>query len=253
MAGYNMLTEKMLHSQAESLIRESQLSFFDKISPSFELVKYALRNQNNLYFNQIPAFGEKELKLLINLSHEAEASIQLACPLIFNSINFKEIEKIKPPFLANIRLSKPLCNMDEANFLQLILLLVLLDNGDFRKADLMTLPDENGTNVLEARLAFRSGSVARILLSHHFTPNETGIELFKTGAKAIRIQADANAFEQNSESETNTIRCLLQTINKQQALNLNFTHLYHATQIFRNLKSKINYSGELFSKNRFVG
>ena len=200
LAGHNILTEKMLYFQAEALIKESQLSYFDKTYPSFELIKHALRNQNNLFFNKIPILEENELKLLINLSQEADAKIQLAAPLIFNSQNLSVIEKIKAPFLANISLSNSLRNLDESDFLQVLLMLVLMDNGDFRKADLMTIPDENGKNILEARLVFRSGSVARILLSNHFGPDETGIELFKAGSKAIRIQAEATSFTQTDDS-----------------------------------------------------
>ncbi len=253
LAGHNILTEKMLYFQAEALIKESQLSYFDKTYPSFELIKHALRNQNNLFFNKIPILEENELKLLINLSQEADAKIQLAAPLIFNSQNLSVIEKIKAPFLANISLSNSLRNLDESDFLQVLLMLVLMDNGDFRKADLMTIPDENGKNILEARLVFRSGSVARILLSNHFGPDETGIELFKAGSKAIRIQAEATSFTQTDDSEQNATRNLLLAIRNQQAINLNFAHLYQATQIFRNLKSKTSYSDGLFGKKRFVG
>lgn len=253
LAGYNMLTEKMLHFQAEAFIKDSQLSYFDQTTPSFELLKHALRNRNHLYFNKIPLLDEKELKLLNNLALEAEANIQLATPLIFNEKNIIEIEKVKAPFLANIRLSAPLSKLDETNFLQLLLLLVLLDNGDFRKADLMTLPDEDGSNILEARLVFRSGSVARILLSNHFSEAENGIELFNMGSKAIRIQADATSFLPSNDTETIALRNLIQTINRQPAVNLNLTHLCQAIQIFRNLKSKINYSDGFFNKNRHVG
>jgi hypothetical protein len=115
-AGYNMLTEKMLHFQAEALVKESRLTYFDQTQPPFELIKFALRSRSHLLFNKAQPLKESELKQLINLSHEADAVVQFVIPLIFNSENLVEVKKIKAPFLANIRLSLSPDKLDDENF-----------------------------------------------------------------------------------------------------------------------------------------
>ncbi|PTN08388.1 hypothetical protein [Mangrovibacterium marinum] len=247
LSGYNQLSEHMLHAQAESIIRASELTYFDQLSPSFDLIKLALRNRNNLYFSQLPKLNEQQFNELIRLSQEADTSIQLAVPLLFNKQILKAIPLVKAPFLANIRLSAADDQLTADAFFQLLLMLVWLDQGDCRKTDSMTFADAEGLSILEARLAFHSGSIARILLSKHFREKDTGIELFSPDMKPLRVKTDSNYFNACRETEYNAISNLINNIRKKPAVVLNLTQLQQAQQIFRSFQQKTNFAGKQFS------
>ena len=251
-AGHNELTEKMLYFQAEELINSSQAIYFDQITPSFAMIKHALRKCNNLYFNRYPQLSEIELKQLINLSHEANSTVQFLVPQIFHPGNFKKLEQIATPFLANIRMSSnPEINREKQLF-QLLLFVVVVSNSEFRRTDLMTIPNPDGTSLLECRVVFSSGSVVRILMSGQIKDDESQIEFFQSGQNVVYFENKTVSETEILGSEEIAIEQFCEAINAQKSVAIGFSHLLQAQRILSNLQVKMNYSGGFSSPNRYA-
>jgi len=252
-SGYNELTEKMLHFQAEALTDTTNAIYFDQTQPSFELIIQALRKRNSLFFNEIPKLDESQIKHLTKLAQEAEAIVQLAIPLVFFRENISLLMRSEKPFLANIRLSLLPEQKQENYLLHLLLFLVVLDNSEYRKTDLMTIPNENGISLLETRILFRSGSVARILFSDSLPPGKTTIEIFSKDSTISQVKTPEKVKLHEQQIELAAFDHFLNAINKNEALILNLNHLFQAQQILQSLKSKMNYQGNFFSKKNYAG
>ena len=251
-AGHNELTEKMLYFQAEELINSSQAIYFDQITPSFAMIKHALRKRNNLYFNRYPRLSEIELKQFINLSHEASTTVQFFVPQIFQPANFKKLAQINSPFLANIRLKSESGANGEKQLFQLLLFVAVVSNSEFRKTDLMTIPNPDGTSLLECRIVFSSGSVARILFSGQLKDEESQIEFFQSGQNVVYFDNKTNLEAEILNSEKIAIEQFCEAINTQKSVSVGFSHLLQAQRILSNLQAKMNYSGGFSSRNRYA-
>lgn len=248
--GHNELTGKMLYFQAEELINSSQAIYFDQITPSFAMIKQALRKRNNLYFNRYPRLSETELKQLINLSHEASSTVQFFVPQIFQPDNFKKLEQITSPFLANIRMRSTADIDREGQLFQLLLFVVAISNSEFRKTDLMTIPNPDGSSLLECRIVFSSGSVARILFSDQLKDEEAKIEFFQSGQNVVHFDNKTYSEAEILNSEKIAIEQFCEAINAQMSVAIGFSQLLQAQRVLSNLQAKMHYSGGFSSRSR---
>ncbi|RKD92768.1 hypothetical protein [Mangrovibacterium diazotrophicum] len=251
-AGHNELTEKMLYFQAEELINSSQAIYFDRIIPSFDMIKHAVRKRNNLYFNRYPRLSEIELKQLINLSHEASSTVQFFVPQVFQPDNFRKLAEITSPFLANIRMKSEPGIDEERQLFQLLLFVVVVSNSEFRKTDLMTIPNPDGSNLLECRIVFSSGSVARILFSNQIKEAESQIEFFQSGKDVVYFNNGEGSEITILNSEKIAIQQFSAEINQKKSVSVGFSHLLQAQRILSNLQAKMNYSGGFSSGSRYA-
>lgn len=251
-AGHNRLTENMRSPLDDELATSSEAIYFDQYNPSFDLIKKAIQRSNHLFFSTIPSFTESELRQLINLSTEAESRTQIFVPLVFSSQNLSQIERNYSPFLADVKVAlKP--EVEEEKTLQYILLfLTFLDHSELRKAETMTIPDHDGNSVLEIRLAFTSGSVARILLSNQIEETNCGIEIFRQGSEVLNIQSVNFEPKQLAEAEKNAVEHFIQSIHKSNSYCIGLHHLDQANRILRILKSRTNTNGNFFSEKRLA-
>ncbi|WP_372775439.1 hypothetical protein [Mangrovibacterium sp.] len=249
-AGHSRLSENMRSPLDDELATSSEAIYFDQYNPSFDLIKKAIQRSNHLFFSSIPSFTESELKQLINLSAEAESRTQIFIPQIFSSVNLNQIKRSHSPFLANIRVAlKP--EVEEEKTLEHILLfLTFLDHSELRKVETMTIPGQDGYSVIEIRLAFTSGSVARILLSNQIEDTNCGIEIFRQGSVVLKFQSENFEPKQLVEAEKNAVEHFIQSIRKNNSYCVGLQHLDQACQILRILKLRINDNGNFFSEKR---
>ncbi|WP_163716581.1 hypothetical protein [Mangrovibacterium lignilyticum] len=250
--GHNKLTEKMLHFQIEALINESEALYLDHFYQQFDLIKQALRRRNHIFTNSLPDFSVPELKQLISLAHEAGSVYQIFVPLVFQTENLKQIKQISGPFLANIRLPNNSEIDLENQFLNFLLFLVLIDDSEFKKADLMTIPGHEGYNLLEVRLVFTSGSVARILFSNQIGPKDSEIEIFRQKKPILRFQAEDLSASKAFESEQNAAEHFQKAVHHNECISINLNHMHQARYILNDIKSKLNYSGNFFPEKRYA-
>ena len=249
-AGHNELTEKILHFQAEALINSSDALYFDTVRQRFELLKQALRRPTHIFSNTLPDLPVPELNQLIKLAHEGATVYHLFIPLVYQNLNLAKMNQVSEPFLANIRMSTGPAIDEERQFLHLLLFLVVLDKSEFKKVDLMTIPGQNGYNLLEARLVFTSGSVARLLFSSHIDLKDSEIEIFKKGGALLKFHPEDYSEDIVFQAEQNSFQHFIQTINHRESISISLTHLLQARFILNDIKSKMNYTGSFFPKNR---
>lgn len=251
-AGHNELTEKMLQFQAEKLLEGAQAVYFDQFHHRFELFRTALRNRSHLFCNSLPDFSLAELKLLLNLQHEAGSVVQLLVPPIFAPSNLKLIEQIKAPFLANVRLAATLSKGLEQQLLNLLMTIVFLDKSEFRKIDLMSIPGTQGFSLIEIRLVFTSGSVARLLISDQLKDEESEIEIFPDNKYTLRLDNSTQQAEEQLLSEENAFAHFVKTINGHKSLNIGLQQVIQAKFILHAIQARLNLSGKFIDKKRFA-
>lgn len=252
-AGHNELTEKMLYFQAESLVRDSRIVYFDQFRHRFELFRQAIRNRCHVFLNSLPDFTPTEMKQLSKLAAEAGSVVLYASPTLFLKNNLKLIDQVQSPFLADIRLSGTRNAEFEKHLFDLLLLIVLLDQSEFRKVDLMNLPETEGQNLVEIRLSFTSGSVARILLSDQIKPADAGIEVFCPGKRLIRLDLPGTDDDLSLQAEENAFARFMKLVGGADLAQTGLNQLIQAQYILLSLRLRLNPDGTIFGENRFAG
>lgn len=247
-AGHNELTEKMLQFQADKMLQTAQAVYFDQFRHRFDLFRMAIRNRKHLFCNSIPDFNIVELKQLLNLMHEAGSTIQIMAPAVFHKQNLRLFNRIRAPFLANIRVSSTLDNNFDRQLLHMLLLIVFLDKSEFRKVDLMSIPAPQG--LVEIRLVFTSGSVARLLFSNQLKESESEIEIFQDGASVIQLQNPSINPESIQACEENAFNHFIRHIQGNTAVTIGLQQIIQAKHIKQAIQSRLNLSGNFFDKKR---
>ena len=240
----------MLQFQAENLLQTAQAVYLDQFRHRFDLFRMAIRNRKHLFCNSIPDFNIAELQQLSNLMHEAGSTIQIVVPAVFHKQNLKLFNRIHAPFLANIRMSSSLDNSFDRQLLQMLLLIVFLDKSEFRKVDLMSIPAPQG--LVEIRLVFTSGSVARLLFSDQLKESESGIEVFQDGASVIQLQNPSVTPESMQACEENAFGHFIRHIQGNTAVTIGLQQIIQAKHIKQAIQSRLNLSGNFFDKKRYA-
>lgn len=251
-AGHNELTYKMLQFQAEKMLESAQTVYFDQFPHRFDLFRAAIRNRNHLFCNSHPDFSTEELKQLIKLSQEAGSIIQVLSPVLFYRHNLKLMSTLQAPFLADFRLTLLPGQSLEHRLSELLMLLVLPDKSELRKIDIMAIPADKTYKMLEIRLAFTSGSVARFLFSEHLKESEQLAIIIPENASLFRIQLPANSTEVLRTSEEQAFAHFLKNLHEKNTAGIGLPQLLQISQIMQAIRNRLNVPGKLPDQKRYV-
>ncbi|MFV0376502.1 MAG: hypothetical protein ACK5JD_04280 [Mangrovibacterium sp.] len=251
-AGHNELTGIMLQSQAEKIMGSSQAVYFDQFPHRFDLFRTAIRNRNHLFCNSLPDFSQDELKQLLKLSHEAGSIVQILAPVLFYKNNLKLMESLQTPFLADFKLALTQEPHLEQRLTELLMLLVLADKSELRKIDLMAIPANETYKMIEIRLAFVSGSVARFLFSQHLKEIEQLVTIIPDNAPPFRIHLPPAGTEAFRTSEEQAFGHFLKSLPGKNMPGIGLPQLLQIGQIRQAIRSRLNVQGRLPDQRKYV-
>lgn len=230
--------------KAEEMMDTSDVLFIDIPSPGYKLLKMIIRNSNHFFSCAIPSLSAEEIKNLIMLEREAGCTTQFFSPHIFTDENLKLLSKYKNPALINVRYKADKRENIEKELQNVILYLVLLDKSEFKKVDLMSLEGENNSFVLDMRLSFSSGTIARLLFSSHLD-DDSVVEIFQHNQPVITSHLSIPDEVKQYKSEKNAIKHFIKAIKNQPATTIALSELLTTNNILEEIKDKLKSRGSL--------
>jgi hypothetical protein len=232
-------------SVEEEVVHSSDIIYIDLPVLSAELVKLAFRSSTHIFFRRIPSLTIDETIELINLENEAGCMTQIFHPHLFLPENLSLFQHVQIPLLVNIRLkAHPGVDLDDQ--LQLMfLILVLLDKSSIKKLDINTLEGDNHSYVLDIRLAYSSGSVARLILSTHFQEDQSVLELFQISKPIISLPVTPPDQSRQPKAEQQAIKEFIKAVKGQPAVLLSLNEFLQTRQIMQKIYEKLKLRGSL--------
>jgi len=238
----NSLTEEVMHS--------SEIIYVDLPVFSAEQIKTVLRRSTHLFFRRIPPLTIDETCELINLENEAGCITQIFHPHLFLPENLSIFRHLQMPLLVNIRLSaNPAGGIDD-QLRSVFLILALLDKSSLKKLDVNTLEGEDHSYVLDIRLAYSSGSIARIILSTHFREDQSVIELFQISKPIISLPVTPLDQSRKLLAEQQAINEYIKAIKGQPAVLISMNEYLQTQQIMQKIYEKLKIRGSLLLEQR---
>lgn len=232
-------------SAAEEMVHSSDIIYVDLPALSAEQIKLAFRNSTHIFCRRIPRLTIEETSQLINLENEAGCITQIFHPHLFLPENLSLLRQLQTPLLINIRLkANPGLGLD-CQLRPKLLILALLDKSSLKKLDVNTLEGENGSYVLDVRLAYSSGSIARIILSTHFQEDQSVVELFQISKPIISMPVGPLSQPRQVLSEQHALKEFISAIKGQPAVLISLNEFLQAQQIMQEINEKLKYRGSL--------
>jgi hypothetical protein len=227
----------------EEVVHSSDIIYVDLPVFSAEQIKLAFRSSTHVFFRRIPSLTIDETIELINLENEAGCVTQIFHPLLFLPENLSLFQHLQIPLLMNIRLkANPVMDLD-AQLRLIFLILALLDKSSLKKLDVNTLEGDNHSYVLDIRLAYSSGSIARLILSTHFRKDQSVLELFQISKPIISLPVYPPDQSLQPLSEQQAIKEFIKAVKGQPAVLLSLNEFLQARQIMQKIYEKLKLRG----------
>ncbi len=245
-SGLSVDTEKQGENYSQSvseMISNTDGIYLNLPSTPPDLLKTAIRRSNHIFTRNMPHLSSQELKELINLEDEAGCVTQIFNPYIFLSENLKLFNQLKTPCLINVRLTAEPEMPVEDQLINVILYLVMIDKSGFKRLEVLTLEGEDHSFVLDVRITFSSGSIARLIFSSQFFKDQSIVEIFQKGEPIISFQLAPLSEGKKLASEQNAIKQFIKAIRKKPAVLISLNEYLEAKLILVELKEKLKYRG----------
>ena len=232
-------------AQIEEVMQSSDFIYVDLPAFSAEQVKIAYRSSKHIFFRRIPSLTIHETNELINLENEAGCITQIFHPHLFIPGNLSLFRHLQIPLLMNIRLrSNPVMGLDN-QLRSVILILAFLDKSSLKKLDVNTLEGENHSYVLDIRLSYSSGSIARLILSTDFQEDQSVLELFQISKSIISLPVSPLDQSLQLLSEQQALKEFIKAIKCQPALLISLNEFLQAQLIMQKIYEKLKLRGSL--------
>lgn len=235
-------------SGIEEVIQSADIIYLDLPVLSAEQIKMAYRSSKHIFFRRMPQLTIDETSELINLESEAGCITQIFHPHLFLPGNLSLFRHLQIPLLVNIRLwSNPVLELSN-QLRSVFLILALLDKSSLKKLDVNTLEGDHHSYVLDIRLSYSSGSVARIIFSTHFQEDQSVLELFQISRPIISLPV--HPLNQNLQglSEQEALKEFLKAVTFQPALLISLNEYLQAQLIMQKIHEKLKLRGSLLLK-----
>lgn len=226
----------------EEIVHSSDIVYVDLPRLSAEQLKLAIRNSTHLFCRRLPSLTVEETNDLINLENEAGCVVQIFHPHLFLPENLALFRNLQKPLLVNIRLMGPRSGL-EHQLRNMLLILALLDKSSIKKLDVNTLEGENDSYVLDIRLAYSSGSIARLILSTHFQEDQSVLELFQINSPIIRLPLIPLTASGQMTSAQSAVGEFLKAVKMQPAVVISLNEFFQAQQTMQKINEKLKYLG----------
>ena len=241
-AAFNSTTDEDLLSSAKKIICASDAIYFGIDRPASGLIKQIIRSGMNIYFADIPDLNIKEAEELKNLESEAGCVSQIFNPYIFDPVNFKQSDKVQPPFLINAQLSPVPGVGIKGQIIRLLLFIDSLDDSISPKIEVYSLEGEKESYVMDLNLSFYSGSLAHIVISPQIKGEESQLNLFRKEGGKISLNIKQT---QKGERVLTSLENFVNAISGKPAVRISIDKLFLATQIVEEIKGKLKLRGSL--------
>ena len=230
-------------SKIEEVMQSSDILYLDLPVLSAEQVKMAYRGSKHIFFRRMPPLTIDETSELINLEDEAGCITQIFHPHLFLPGNLSLFRHLQIPLLVNIRLrSNPVLGLGN-QLRSVFLILALLDKSSLKKLDVNTLEGENHSYVLDVRLSYSSGSIARLILSTHFPEDQSVLELFQTSKPIVSLPVRSLDQTRQLLSEQAALKEFIKAITFQPALLISLNEFLQAQLIMQKICEKLKLRG----------
>jgi len=230
-------------SEIEEVMQSSDILYLDLPVLSAEQVKMAYRGSKHIFFRRMPPLTIDETSELINLEDEAGCITQIFHPHLFLPGNLSLFRHLQIPLLVNIRLrSNPVLGLGN-QLRSVFLILALLDKSSLKKLDVNTLEGENHSYVLDVRLSYSSGSIARLILSTHFPEDQSVLELFQTSKPIVSLPVRSLDQTLQLLSEQAALKEFIKAITFQPALLISLNEFLQAQLIMQKICEKLKLRG----------
>ncbi|MEL7588361.1 MAG: hypothetical protein AAGU19_16755 [Prolixibacteraceae bacterium] len=230
------------NSATEEIVHSSDILYVDLPGFSAEQLKLAIRNSTHLFCRRIPSLTMEETHDLINLENEAGCVVQIFHPHLFLPENLVLFRNLQRPLLVNIRLMGPRTGL-EHQLRDMLLILALLDKSSIKKLDVNTLEGENDSYVLDIRLAYSSGSIARLILSTHFQEDQSVLEVFQINNPILQLPLTPLSTSRQMLSLQRAVGEFLKAVKMQPAVVISLNEFFQAQQIMQRINEKLRYLG----------
>lgn len=232
-------------SRIDEMIQSSDILYFDLPQLSAGQIKAAYRGSKHIFFRRMPSLSIDEVSELINLENEAGCITQIFHPLLFLPANLSLFRHLQIPLLVNIRLRpNPVIGL-ASQLRSMFLILVLLDKSSLKKLDVNTLEGENHSYVLDIRLSYSSGSIARLIVSTHFPEHQSVIELFQISKPIVSLPVHSPDPSIQVSSEQEALKEFIKAVKFQPALLISLNEFLQALLIMQKVHEKLRLRGSL--------
>ncbi len=224
----------------EDLLGNSDAIFVNVQTPSFELMRMAIKKSNHLFLKSIPKLSIGETRLLINLVNESGSNILLFNPLTFLNENLKIQHRLNKQKLITIRL--PLSKTDiENQLLNLLLFVTSTERSEVKKTELFAFDSTKQSGTISLRLVFSTGSIVQIDLGGMFTSNQSFVEIFQKDESYISLPASLPTSKIQLQTEKNALEHFLQAIQHKSAISISLNELEQALICMNEIRDKLKF------------
>ncbi len=237
--------ESSILFKAEEVLDSSDAVHIDLPSPGFKLLKLVIRRSNHLFSVRLPSLSMNQLNDLIALESEAGSVTQFFNPYVFSTDNLKLLKRFQTPALINIRCVAAKPEELEEQLMNLLLYLILLDKSEFKKADLFSMENKDGTILLDIRLTFSSGTIAGITLSSRFNKDQSQVEIFQQNQPIVVSTLPTANDAKFEDAKQNAIKHFVKAIKNRQAVLVSLPQLLQAKIVMESIKEKMRNRGSL--------
>ncbi|MFV0364966.1 MAG: hypothetical protein ACK5JS_00470 [Mangrovibacterium sp.] len=223
------------------LVTVCEWLIIDQPSISFDFLKLAIRNSCQILFLKFPRWTTDELIEIHRLCDEAKVQIFFHDELICKEQNLERIKQTTRTTLIDCNLLLAENANAELVLFRTLLLLVMLDNSDFKRLGITLIPPY----LIDLRFNLHSSSVLRALLQ---TSSQSKTSGFIT---LYRAQEAPHFFslEQSTETLKNTLESIINSnpLDKPYLPNLN--HYIQVDLIINTARKKADYA-DFFTEKR---
>ena len=224
----------------EDLLGNSDAIFVNVQTPSFGLMRMAIKKSNHLFLKSIPKLNIGETRQLINLANESGSTILLFNPFTFLDENLKIQHRLNKQKLITIRL--PLSKTDiENQLLNLLLYVTSTEKSEVKKTEVFAFDSTKQSGTISVRLVFATGSIAQIDLGGMFTSTQSFVEIFQKDEHYISLPASLPASKTRLRTEKNALEHFLQAIQHKSAISISLNELEQAIICLNEIRDKLKF------------
>ncbi len=224
----------------EDLLGNSDAMFINVQTPSFGLMRMAIKKSNHLFLKSIPKLSLGETRQLINLANESGSTILLFNPLSFLDENLKIQSRLNKQKLITIRL--PFSKNDiENQLLNLLLFVASTEKSEVKKTEVYAFDSTKETGIISLRLVFATGSIAQIELGGMFTSSQSFVEIFQKDENHISLPTSLSASKTRLHTEKNALEHFRQAIQHKSAISISLNELEQTIVCLNEIRDKLKF------------
>jgi hypothetical protein len=236
----------------EQVMHASDVIYAD--TPSFPAaqIKLAFRNSNHIFFRRFPFLTPGETEELINLENEAGRITQFFHSCLFLPENLDLFRQLQVPLLINMRMKASADVPLFDQLLQMFLILAMTDKSSVKKLEVNALEGDDRSFILDIRMAYTSGSIARLIFSTHFSEDQSTIEFFQISKPIVSMKPGYEDQTQQFQAEQHALREFIKAVRHQPAVLISLNEYLQSIQLIQKVAEKLKLRGSFLPDQLLV-